>query len=288
MVPSYFLPQSFLQANAVMDTISQWFSRNGIYEWAIDLFNDVIDVIYALLGVDPTGGSYAGAWDTVKNLYNIFSTIGSPLLTIFFIYGFCRDTVDIKADLQFEATIKMFIRLIISSVLMNGLIRWLPRLHGWAISLLGVTGSEKIKIDSSGLADKLGDSMNVLVSWFFAIIFALVVLAACILMVWTCFGRFMNLYLIVPFATIALSTLAAGGQTAQTAYAYIKSTLIYTFEIVLMGIVLAIAPAFLAASSVADSGSSGWLIYVEALVKVLVVASGLKGSETVIRRALAL
>ncbi len=287
MVPSYFLPQSFLPAS-VLDTVTEWFSCKGLYEWALNLFNDVIDVIYTLLGVNPTGGSYAKAWDTVKNLYNVFSAIGSPLLTIFFIYGFCRDTIDIKADLQFEATIKMFIRLIIASALMNGLIRWLPRLYGWAISLLGVTGSGKIKIDSSGIADKLGDSMSVLVSWFFAIIFALVVLAACILMVWTCFGRFMNLYLIVPFATIALSTLAAGGQTAQTAYAYVKNTLIYTFEIVLMGIVLVIAPAFLAASSVADSGSSSWLIYVEALVKVLVVASGLKGSETVVRRALAL
>lgn len=118
-----------------------------------------------------------------------------------------------------------------------------------------------------------------------AVIFLLIVLAASVIMIWTCLGRFLNLYLITPFGSIALSTIAAGGQAAQTGYAYIKSMLLYTFEIVPMGIVLAITPAFLQGSSITDSGSDGFLVLVEAIVKILVIASGLKGAETVIKKA---
>ena len=277
--------QQFYTASVLSD-IADWLKGDWIYESACDLFNSVLGIIYSLLGVNPTTGSYEKTWNIVQNLYNVFLSVGASLVVIFFVYGFCRDAVDIKAELQMEATIKMFIKIIMAETLMEGVIKWLPRMFGWAIKLLGVTKASTFKLDSKALSKQLTDSQVILAGFIMALIFLLVVLAASVIMIWTCLGRFLNLYLVIPFGSIALATLAAGGQAAQTGYAYIKSTLLYTFEIVAMGIVLAIAPAFLKGSSIADSSSPEFLVLVEAIVKILVIASGLKGAESVIKRAM--
>lgn len=256
-----------------------------IFKSACEMFNQVLGILYSLLGVNPTTGTYEEAWNIVKNLYDVFSAIGAPLLVVFFVYGYCRDAVDIRNELQVEATIKMYIRMAISTMVLENVILWFPDMCGWAIKLLHVTKYESIALDSEKLSQNLADSTNIIFSFMLGVIFFIVVLAACVLMIWTCLGRFLNLYIIIPFATIALSTLAAGGQVSQTGYAYIKSILLYTFEIVAMGVVLAVAPAFVAASSIADSGTSEYLVLVEAIVKILTIAAGLKTSEVVIRKA---
>ncbi len=278
------IQQQWLTAS-ILDDIGDFFKGEPIFKMACDLFNSVIGLIYSLLGVNPTAGSYEKVWNIVQNLYTVFSAVGAPLVVIFFVYGYCRDAVDIKAELQLEATVKMFIRMIMAVTLMEGVIHWLPRLFGWAMKLLGVTEASTFSLNSKAISKSLTDSQVVLVGFIMAVIFLLIVLAASVIMIWTCLGRFLNLYLITPFGSIALSTIAAGGQAAQTGYAYIKSMLLYTFEIVPMGIVLAITPAFLQGSSITDSGSDGFLVLVEAIVKILVIASGLKGAETVIKKA---
>ena len=78
-----------------------------LFKWSINMFNDTIGVIYTLLGVSPMDGTYKEAWNMVSNLYNVFLGIGAPLLTIFFVWGFCRDALDLKAELQFEATVNV-------------------------------------------------------------------------------------------------------------------------------------------------------------------------------------
>lgn len=274
-----------IQQQWLTASILDAFDGEPIFKIACDLFNSVIGLIYSLLGVNPTTGSYEKVWDIVQNLYTAFSAVGAPLVVIFFVYGYCRDAVDIKAELQLEATVKMFIRMIIAVVLIEGVIKWYPRLFGWAMALLGVTKESTFSLDSKAISKSLADSQVVVVGLVMAIIFLLIVIAASAIMIWTCLGRFLNLYIITPFGSIALSTIAAGGQVAQTGYAYIKSMLLYTFEIVPMGIVMAITPAFLQGFSIIDSGSGGFLVLIEAIVKILVIASGLKGAETVIKRA---
>ena len=99
------------------------------------------------------------------------------------------------------------------------------------------------------------------------------------------FGRFINMYMLIPFASIALSTIAGGGEIARTGYAYIKTMLVYAFEIVLMAVVLAIAGSFLMGSSVMDSGDNLQLVYVESIVKMVCISAALKGCDATFRRA---
>lgn len=127
--------------------------------------------------------------------------------------------------------------------------------------------------------------MTPMVGFVLALIFLLIAIACCVIMVWSVFGRFINMYMLIPFASIALSTIAGGGEIARTGYAYIKTMLVYAFEIVLMAVVLAIAGSFLMGSSVLDSGDNLQLVYVESIVKMVCISAALKGCDATFRRA---
>ena len=120
-----------------------------LFKWSINMFNDTIGVIYTLLGVSPMDGTYKEAWNMVSNLYNVFLGIGAPLLTIFFVWGFCRDALDLKAELQFEATVKTMFRYIFTVTAMEMFVVWFPLLCHMAMDLLGLVKEKRLKINAA-------------------------------------------------------------------------------------------------------------------------------------------
>ena len=256
-----------------------------LFKWSINMFNDTIGVIYTLLGVSPMDGTYKEAWNMVSNLYNVFLGIGAPLLTIFFVWGFCRDALDLKAELQFEATVKTMFRYIFTVTAMEMFVVWFPLLCHMAMDLLGLVKEKRLKINAGDMARQISDNMTPMVGFVLALIFLLIAIACCVIMVWSVFGRFINMYMLIPFASIALSTIAGGGEIARTGYSYVKTMLVYVFEIVLMAVDLAIAGSFLMGSSVIDSGDNLQLVYVESIVKMVCIGAALKGCDATFRRA---
>ena len=59
-----------------------------------------------VLTKDPSSGTYQDVWDNISTIYTTLNVIAVSLLCIFFLYGFCRDSCDLHADLTFERTIK--------------------------------------------------------------------------------------------------------------------------------------------------------------------------------------
>lgn len=256
-----------------------------LLEWGLDLFNSVMGVIYSMLGVNPTEGTYVEAWNTVSHLYNVFLGIGGPLLVIFFVWGWCREAIDIRAELQFEGTVKILIRYIITSTLMSLFIVWFPLLCDGAIGLMKITNNSSFMIDSEEIAQVITDNVKWYLGLILGFIFLLVSIACAVMLIWSVLGRFLNMFIIIPFASIAISTIAGGGEISRTGHAYIKTMLVYIFEIVLMGIVLAITGSFFEGSMVLDSGGEGTLVYVEALVKMITVSAAMKSCDSLFRRA---
>lgn len=277
---------------SIFETFQNWiikfFIEDTMISNASDLWNATIESVYAMLGADPSSGSYRVAWELVEKLYITFSAIGSTLLVLFFLWGYCRDVIDIRQDVSLTSTIKIFIRLIIATNVFTYAIDWMPKLFSWAISLLGITGQSAVTINAHKLTAEINATgWGFLTRYLFTWVFFLVVAVCCLVIIISCIGRFIKLYAIVPLATIALSTLAGGGAIAQTGYAYIKTFLTYTFEIVVIGIVLAVSGAFISASSFFDAhSSSSFLIIMEATLKVVAVTAAVKGSEMTIRKAL--
>ena len=276
-----FIPQNFYIAS-----ITDWLS-DGItdfVEGAFKLFKSTLKMVFDLLGANPTSGTYKGAWSTVTNLYDIFSVIGYSLVIVFFLYGFLRDSVDIRQELHLESIIKLFIRFIITINVMNVFITYIPQFCGWAITMLNATKSA-FKFDTGKVVSQLNSEYNTLVMFFIGILIWIICLACSVIVVYTCFGRFINFYLLIPFGSIAISTIAGGGQLSQTGFSYIKSLLVYTFEIVAMGVVLAITGSFLSGSVLVDAKSGGAWLLLEVIVKMITITAALKGADATIKKA---
>lgn len=288
-----FLPQKMFCAN-VLDDVVKVFNKpiQNMIESAFDIFSSAIKFVFNLLSIDPTGtlsqkgvdtASWHSIWNKVSGLYDTFSVIGYSLVVLFFLYGFLRDTVDIRQELHLESIIKLFIRFIITINVMNAFITYVPQFCHWAIDLLGVT-SKTFTFDSKGIAKKIVDQYDI-AAFFIGLLLFILCFACAILVIYTCFGRLINFYLLIPFGSIALSTLAGGGQLSQTGFSYIKSLLVYTFEIVAMGVVLAISGVFINSSVLAKGGAgANWLI-VEVIVKMITVVAALKGADATIKKA---
>lgn len=275
-----FIPQNIYVAS-IIDDLND--GAKDFVNSALKLFKSALEMVYDLLGANPTSGTYKGAWSVVNNLYDTFSVIGYSLVVIFFLYGFLRDSVDIRHELQFESIIKLFIRFTITINVMNLFITYVPKFCGWAIDLLGATKSS-FKFNTGKVADQLADEYGL---WLFilGLLIWLVCLACSAIVIYSCFGRFVNFYLLIPFGSIALSTLAGGGQLSQTGFSYIKSLLIYTFEIVAMGVVLAITGSFLAGSVLVDAKSGAIWLLLEVIVKMITITAALKGCDSTLKKA---
>ena len=274
-----FVPQNFIMA---IET--NWVEKFVIS--AFDLFKSALEKVFDLLSANPTAGKggYSSAWSVVSDLYSTFSVIGYSLVVLFFLYGFLRDTVDIRQELHLESIIKLFIRFIITINIMNVFITYIPEFCKWAIGLLGVNKG-KFTFDSTKIVKNLSKNLDSdIVLCLLGILLWIVCMVCSLIVIYTCFGRFINFYLLIPFGSIALSTIAGGGQLSQTGFSYIKNLLVYTFEIVAMGVVLAIAGAFLS-GSVLGKSDSNWWIALESLIKIITVTAALKGADSTIRKA---
>lgn len=262
-------------------------STDGILESALDFFNKTMSMLYDLLAVNPTKGTYKGAYGTVTKLYTTFSAIGVSLMVLFFVYGFCRDSFDVKADLTLNSSIKEYIRLVIVSNLIANFITLVPKLYSWAITMLLATKKEADMFDAEKISASIEETIPFgdVGAWLFCILFFFVTLACCCIMIFATLGRFLNLFIILPFATIALSTIAGGGNLSHTGFSYIKTTLTYIFEIVIMGIVLSLSGTFLSSVSLSEDGS---MIMIEVIAKMLTITAAYKGSENICRKAFGL
>lgn len=95
--------------------LGDFFSGKDFFEAAGYAWNDMMKLAADVLTKNPSSGTYKDVWENISTIYTTLNVVAVSLLCIFFLYGFCRDSCDLHADLTFERTIKMFIRLIITS-----------------------------------------------------------------------------------------------------------------------------------------------------------------------------
>lgn len=255
-------------------------------EMPLNMFGKIINMVYDFLRINPTEGKYKDAWNAVSNLNKTFLVIGTTLITIFFLWGFCRDSIDIKQDMHMESIIKLLIRYVISVNLVTSFINYVPDLCGWAVSLVGAV-DPSITFDSGKIAQGIIDNTNVVMGFIIALLLFLICFACGAIMIFTCMGRFFNFYLLIPFSSIALSTFAGGGQMSQTGVNYLKNMLAVIFEIVAMAIALTIIGPFLQGSIITkQTDYKTWFTLLEVIVKMITVTACFKGASATVRKAM--
>jgi hypothetical protein len=241
---------------------------------------------------NPSAGAYRETWESISTIYTTMNAVAVSLLCVFFLYGFCRDSCDLHADLTFDRTIKMFIRLIITTNVMSLALTWMPKFMTWGRELTqAVLGGNKLSMayDFDGVKvyeNISGADYGTMTAFLTSILFFLFTCVCGFIVVLTILNRILKIYMIAPFAGLALSTLAAGGQTAQVGYSYIKTFFGYVLTALLIAVVITVSSTFI--DTVALDSQNALVRLLEYCLKMGAVASSVKMSDSVMQKAFGL
>lgn len=91
------------------------FSLGGVIldllQTVVDFWNDKVSLVFELLGQSPVSFKNGGPWAVVANLEPIFVAVGSSLVVLFFVIGFCSESIDVKEEARFETILRMLMRI---------------------------------------------------------------------------------------------------------------------------------------------------------------------------------
>lgn len=271
--------------------LADFFSGKAFFELAGYTWNDLMLFASKLLTRDPTADDYAAIWQHIENIYNIVNVIAAALMILFFVYGFCRDSIDLHTEMTWERTIKQFIRLAIVINVVEFALSWMPKFLGYGQVLTSAILGEKkfgFYFDGIKVYDSITDSSGwgALVGFLTSMLFFIFTAVCGFMVVFTVLNRILRIYMIAPFAGMALSTLAAGGQTAQIGFTYIKSFFGYVLSAALIAVVIVISSSFI--DTVAIGSDSAIVTLLEYCLKMGAIASAVKGTDAVMQKAFGL
>ena len=185
------------------EDLGDFFSGKDFFECAGYAWNDMMKLATDVLTKDPSSGTYQDVWDNISTIYTTLNVIAVSLLCIFFLYGFCRDSCDLHADLTFERTIKMFIRMIITSNVMSMALTYMPKFFTWGKNLTSaILGENKLSMvydfDGAKVYERIsGADFGTMTAFLTSILFFLFTVVCGFIVVMTVLNRILKIYMIV-------------------------------------------------------------------------------------------
>lgn len=271
------------------EDLGDFFSGKDFFECAGYAWNDMMQIASDVLTKNPAAGTYKDTWEHISTIYTTLNAIAVSLLCIFFLYGFCRDSCDLHADLTFDRTIKMFIRLIITSNVMSMALTYMPKFFSWGKKLTkAILGENKLHMvydfDGAKIYENISSAdFGTMTAFMTSILFFLFAVVCGFVVVLTVLNRILKIYMIAPFAGLALSTLAAGGQISQVGYSYIRTFFGYVLSALLIAVVIVISGSFI--DTVSIDTENALIRLLEYCLKMGTIASSVKMSDSVMQKA---
>lgn len=88
----------------------------SLLEMVFGFWNNQISLVFSMLGQSPVNFKSGGPWAVIEGIEPIFVGVGSSLVVLFFVIGFCSESVDIREEMRFEVILKMMIRVGLAKV----------------------------------------------------------------------------------------------------------------------------------------------------------------------------
>ena len=113
----------------------------ALLEMVFGFWNNQVSLVFSMLGQSPVNFKGGGPWQVVESIEPIFVGVGSSLVVLFFVIGFCSESVDVREEMRFEVILRMLIRLGLAIIICNAFINaGLPSFTGnyadWAQTLI--------------------------------------------------------------------------------------------------------------------------------------------------------
>lgn len=269
----------------------------ALLEMVFAFWNHQIDLVFSLLGQSPVSFKGGEPWSIIINLHPLFVAIGSSLIVLFFVIGFCAESIDIREEMRFGTIVKMLMRIGIAQWLVVHNIKILKAFFtsiGNLVNLVGDHTGTQLVINSTQaeVIRNLG-FWEGLLFLILAIILSVAIIVFGFMLVYTVYFRFLKILIIVPLAPLAYATLAGNRNISHTALTYSKYFLSVLLEAVTMALAIIICNAFINAGLPAFTGDyADWtktLIYLcEMTFTVALTVGAVKGAQNLTSRALAL
>ena len=268
-----------------------------LLEMVFGFWNNQISLVFALLGQSPVSYKSGGPWGVIQNLEPIFVGVGSSLVVLFFVIGFCSESVDVKEDMRFEVILRMLMRIGIAEWLVANNVTIMKAFFtsaGNLVKLVGAGEMAELTIDSgqAEIIKNLGFGSS-LVMLILASILSIVIIVCGFFLIYTVYFRFLKILILVPFGAIAFSTVSGNRMVSHTAVSYAKYFLSIVFEAVTMALAIVVCNALISAGLPSFTGEyADWtqtLIYLcEMTFTIALTVGTVKGAQNLTSRALGL
>ncbi len=260
-------------------------------------WNNQVSLVFALLGQSPVNFKGGGPWAVIEGIEPIFVAVGSSLVVLFFVIGFCSESVDVREEMRFEVILRMLMRVGIAEWLVANNVTIMKAFFTSVGNLVGLLTSgtaPTLSIDSTQ-ADIIKDLDfgPSLVMLILAALLSIIIIICGFFLIYTVYFRFLKILIIVPMGAIACSTLSGNRTVSHSAVTYFKYFLSVVLEAVTMALAIIICNAFVNAGLPEFTGSyADWaqtLIYLcEMTFTIAMTVGSVKGAQNLTSRALGL
>ena len=270
-------------------------SGGSVYTIAQELWNFVMGIAYTLMGKNVTSfttpainaiaqalglGGNIGAWDYIKNTaFPLFLSMGAVFLNMFTLIGFCRQASNLKEGITMEAWIELFIKLVVANILMTNCLDIMQEFTGFAITTTKVLLPKGVPTVIGGDYDA-GFRLAMLM---LAPIYLIISGVCSITVLIEILGRFLNLFMLIAVAPLALSTLAGGRGLENSAIAWFKSFLTNALQIIIIALVMQLCAGLNA--GLLASWFDGAVAVILSLIFMPFMATAVKSSDNFLKRA---
>ena len=268
-----------------------------LLEMVFGFWNNQVSLVFSLLGQSPESFKGGGPWSAVESIEPIFVGVGSSLVVLFFVIGFCSESVDIKEDMRFEVILRMLMRVGIAEWLVANNVTIMKAFFSSAgnlVKLLSAGNMTELTINSTQaeVIKNLGFGAS-LVMLILASILSIVIIVCGFFLIYTVYFRFLKILIIVPFGAIAFSTVSGNRMVSHTAASYAMYFLSVVFEAVTMALAIIVCNAVINSGLPSFTGEyADWtqtLIYLcEMTFSIALTVGTVKGAQGLTGKALGL
>lgn len=260
-------------------------------------WNSEVDLLFDLLGQSPTTFKDGGPWEKIEAINPIFVAIGSSLVVIFFVIGFCSESIDVREEMRLEKILQLLMRLAVAEFFVANNVSIMKAIFETVGNIIGSISSEKVvqvkmtkEVADTFLDLGFGESLLMLI---ITAILSLVVIVCGFFLIYTIYFRFLKILIIVPLGSVAYSTMSGNHMITNTAITYTKYFLSVVFEAVMMALAIIVCNSFLSSDFPAFAAElSPWtraLFYVcEMTFTIALTVGSIKGAQSLTSKALGL
>lgn len=248
------------------------------------------NMIAGLMTTTPMSFS-STTWNYIEyTLYPWGLGIGLALVNIIMLVGFIKEASNLKENFTIEILGMCCIRLVAVNILLTNGMTVIKSMF----TLASVLTADVFSAAVPTFTISNPDFGTFLFFTLCGVLYTLVAIVCSFIILLSVYGRYLKLYAMPVFFPIAISAIAGGRGINQTSYAYIKSFLATTFEIVVIAIFMTIACKMMHSIDFGtmDAGllgiADGFGSVIQSLFTMVLLAGSVKGAESFMRKFLGL